>query len=151
MKKVVCFIRCCKFRISVVAFSVMLTAGSVLGGGDHAMPAITGSISVNNIDNNDRTEQVKVVVKLLDVSVADAAAVTVASTEMPGIFAEHIHYELPYDAKIIDAKNSYIVSVEVFLQQSDGSFVRKYMSTQSYPVITRGYARRIDVEVNNIR
>lgn len=144
----ICRVKC---AVLVVALGAAATAVPALGADENAMSAITGTIAVKNIDASDRARQINTVIKLLDVTVADAAALTIAREEVPGPFAEHADYTLHYDDKAIRPRNSYIVSVEVLVQQPDGSFVRKYMTTQSYPVLTRGYGNRVDVEVNNIK
>lgn len=146
--KAYCLAHC---RPCMVAMLVMMVlAIPAFAGGEKLMPTLTGTIILRNIDNNDRAQNMKTVVSLLDVSVADAGAVTMTSKDMLGPFAERIEYELEYDPRSIQSKHSYNISVSIYLRQPDGAYVRKYLSTQSFPVLTRGYSNHVDIEANNI-
>lgn len=136
-------------RPCMVAILVMM-AIPAFAGGEKSMAILTGIITLRNIDNNDRLQAMKAVVSLLDVSAADAEAVTLASKDILGSFAERIKYELEYDPRSIQLKHSYNISVSIYLRQPNGAYIRKYLSTQSYPVLTRGYGNHVDVEANNI-
>ena len=95
----------------------------------------------------------KTYVRLLDTSLADAAAKVVAEQVI-----EHSAGSLSKGAKVafvlepnsIDERGSYSVSVLVDID-GDGKISKgDYISMQSYPVLTYGYPSQVTIEVKQV-
>ncbi|MDQ3754822.1 MAG: YbaY family lipoprotein [Acidobacteriota bacterium] len=83
-------------------------------------------------------------VQLLDVSRADAPAVTITEqTIRPAGRQVPIEFELRYDPRRIDARHRYTVQVRIL---EDGQL--RFINTQAYPVITSGNPNTVEVIVN---
>ncbi len=83
-------------------------------------------------------------VKLVDVSRADAPSVTVAEqTIKPAGRQVPIEFELSYDPGRIEERNRYAVQVRIL---ENGSL--RFLTTQSYPVITGGNPSTVEIIVN---
>lgn len=83
-------------------------------------------------------------VKLVDVSRADAPSVTIAEqTIKPAGRQVPIAFELSYDPTRIEARNRYAVQVRIL---ENGSL--RFLTTQSYPVITGGNPSTVKIIVN---
>ena len=91
------------------------------------------------------------VITLLDVSLADASSKQIAQTKVTNISGSQFTFTLPFDAATIEKRNSYIVSAEIHEQSPDGIYRRTFLTTQSYPVLTRGAPRNLTVRVQRIR
>ncbi len=86
-------------------------------------------------------------VKLLDVSRADAPAVTIAEqTIMPAGHQVPIAFSLEYDPGRIDDRSRYVIQARI-LEKGQVTFI----STQAYPVITVGNPNKINVIVSPVR
>ena len=82
-------------------------------------------------------------VKLLDVSRAGAAAVTIAEqTIKPAGRQVPIAFEIRYDPSRIDVRNSYVIQARIL----EGGQLR-FINTQAHPVITQGHPKAVDVMV----
>jgi uncharacterized lipoprotein YbaY len=82
-------------------------------------------------------------VKLLDVSRADAPALTIAEKAFRSAGRQvPIDFSLEYDPSRIDQRRRY--SIQVRIIQDDRP---RFISTQPYPVITGGHPNRVDVVV----
>ena len=86
-------------------------------------------------------------VKLLDVSRADAPAVTIAEqTIMPAGHQVPIAFALGYDPGRINERSRYVIQARI-LEKGQVTFI----STQAYPVITVGNPNKVNVIVSPVR
>jgi putative lipoprotein len=86
-------------------------------------------------------------VKLLDVSRADAPAVTIAEqTIMPAGHQVPIAFALGYDPGRINERSRYVIQARI-LESGQVRFV----TTQVYPVITSGNPKTVNVIVSQVR
>ncbi len=87
-------------------------------------------------------------VRLEDVSRIDAATVTVAEILLPATAGQQqVPFSIAYRPEDIQARNTYSMKVRV----NDASGKLRYISTQSYNVITRGNpTRAIDIAVKPV-
>lgn len=74
------------------------------------------------------------IIKLLDVTIADAQAVEIARTQLTRVAGSSVLFELRYKRGSIDRRNSYVLAAEVFQKDSGQRYVRTHISKQSYPV-----------------
>ncbi len=110
---------------------------------------ISGTVSINKNNPIDSKKTVKIIVKLLDVTIIDSAATTIATKELFENSKTAFQFELVYDSSLINKKNSYIISSEIHVKQGQ-IFIKKYITMQSYPVLTKGFSNKVDVVVNSI-
>ena len=88
-----------------------------------------------------------VTVRLVDVSRADAAAIVLAEKELATQGSQvPIPFELSYDAALVDPGSSY--QIEARISHGDELL---FISTESFPVITRGNPATIAVRVDQAR
>jgi putative lipoprotein len=81
-------------------------------------------------------------IKLLDVSVADAAADVLAELNMPDPGQVPINFQLPYDPALIDERMSYTVRAEIRI---DGRLV--FTTDTAHPVLTRGAGKNVAIKM----
>ena len=92
------------------------------------------------------TPAASVEVNLLDVSLADAPATSIASLQLiPAGKQVPIPFELQYDAQRINSGHRYAIRVEVF----EGRTLR-FTNTQVYQVITQGKPKSVDIVVQPV-
>jgi hypothetical protein len=94
-----------------------------------------------------------VYVRLLDTSRADASAITVCTLTIRDValalmVQEGIGFSL--DVPAVDPRVTYTVSVLVDLDGDGQSSRGDYRSMQTYPVLTRGYGNRVEVNAERI-
>ena len=99
---------------------------------------VTGTISPP--DSMALRPDLSVEFKLLDVSMLDAPAVTIAEQVLHNPGQGPIQFEIAYDPAAIHESNSYAVQVRV-LQGDELA----YISDTAYPVITGGHPTHVDV------
>lgn len=60
--------------------------------------------------------------------------------------------DLPDNDPSIDPRSSYVVSAHVSLHDDDPTDIKvgDFLTMQSYPVLTQGYANTVDVEVKRV-
>ncbi|CAM3453491.1 YbaY family lipoprotein [Thalassospira profundimaris] len=85
------------------------------------------------------------VVRLLDVSRADAPSVEIASLRQP-VANPPMVFILPYDLDDIEPKHSYAVEAKIVNANGDLLF----RNDQSYPVLTRGAPSDVDIVVRQV-
>lgn len=85
------------------------------------------------------------VVRLLDVSKADAPSVEVAALRQP-VANPPMVFILPYDLDDIDPRHSYVLEAKIVNGNDDLLF----RNDQSYPVLTRGAPSDVDITVIQI-
>lgn len=123
----------------VLAFSADAT------GIDSKQERVTGTITY--LQRIALSPNAVIEVKLLDVSRADAPALTIAEqTLRPSGKQVPIAFELQYEPARIDARNRYTIQVRIF---ESGKL--RFINSQAYPVITAGHAKTVDIIVKPAR
>jgi putative lipoprotein len=82
---------------------------------------------------------------LQDVSRADAPAMEIARTTIPGAPSPPIRFTIPYDAAKIDSRLSYTVRAAI---RVDGKLW--FASDTAYPVLTRGAGKTVDMLLKRV-
>ena len=93
-------------------------------------------------------------VYLEDVSYQDALAKIVAQSaiaEVSHSLGTENRVEFSLQAKKIDFQASYSIRVHITLHGDEQIHLGDYISTQSYPVLTRGYPDRVLVRVTEVK
>ena len=88
-------------------------------------------------------EDSMVTVKLSDVSIADAAAITIGEQVISNPGQVPIPFEVYYDPEDIDPRFTYAVQVRI----TDGDGKLLFINTTSFPVITHGNPSILEVIV----
>jgi putative lipoprotein len=100
-----------------------------------------------------RLEAAQVVVRVEDVSRADAPSVVVGEQRFKGTDlaeAERIPFAVEIPAELIDERATYAVSVHVDVSGSGNVERGDLITTESYPVLTRGHPDEMNVRVRKI-
>jgi uncharacterized lipoprotein YbaY len=109
------------------------------------MAAVTGTVTYRQ--RMALSPNAVVEVKLLDVSRADAPAVTIAQqTIRPAGRQVPIKFEIQYDPGHIDQRHRYTIQPRIL---KDGQL--QFINTKAYPVITGGNPNTIAVIVKPVR
>ena len=85
-------------------------------------------------------------VKLVDISNQDVPAVTIADDKITNPGQVPIPFELQYDPDKIDPRMTYAVQARI---EQDGKLL--FISTQVFPVITRGKSTTVEVKVDPVK
>jgi uncharacterized lipoprotein YbaY len=116
---------------------------------------VQGTISFDKTCHVKKNKKIKVIVKLLDVSIQDALSKTIAYHERYIFQCRSLEFVIQYSKNDIDNKNIYAVAAEAYIDtgehKKEDRFVKTYITTQSYPVITHGHPSRVDLIVNSIK
>ncbi len=113
-----------------------MTATTSLAGGESA--SVTGTVTYR--ERIALTPEAVVEVKLLDVSIADASAKTIASQTIKPEHQVPIPFELVYDLAEIDARFTY--AVRATIRDRDQLL---FTTDRSYRVLTRGSPNHVDL------
>jgi putative lipoprotein len=130
--------------IRTLSFTLMLlfvTACSVTGGepgATHSAKTVTGTVTYR--ERMALTPGAVVEVQLLDVSVADAAAKTIASQTIKPKHQVPIPFELTYEPAGIDERMTYAVRATI----REGERLM-FTTDRSYRVLTRGHPDHVDL------
>ena len=89
-------------------------------------------------------------IKLIDVSIADASYILIAETIIEDITQIPMRFEIEYDASVIIQRNSYSVSADIYSADENGKERRSHITTQTYPVLTRGFGAVVNLRVQTI-
>jgi len=93
------------------------------------------------------TNDAVVEVKLVDVSRADAPAVTIAEQSIKTQGRQvPIDFKVTYDQQRIDRRRSYAIQVRIL----EGDQLR-FINTQAYLVLTHGHSNKVDVLVTAVQ
>ncbi|MCI0636571.1 MAG: YbaY family lipoprotein [Actinobacteria bacterium] len=95
-------------------------------------------------------EAAELVVQVEDVSRADAPSIVVGEQRLLGVQlygGAVLPFEIEVPAGLVDERHSYSVRAHVDISGSGEVDVGDLVSTQSYPVLTRGYGDEAVVEV----
>ena len=96
---------------------------------------------------------VDVLVYVEDVSRADAPSVVVGEQILKGVSlrsGEALPFAIEVTANNIDERNLYSVRVHIDTSQSGDTTLGDFVSTQSYPVLTRGHGTEVRVNAKRV-
>jgi uncharacterized lipoprotein YbaY len=85
-------------------------------------------------------------VKLLDISIADAEAVTISEETIANLGQVPIPFELLYDPQDIDPLNTYSVQVRI----TNGAGDLMFINTSAFLVLTQGNPSTVEVIVEPV-
>lgn len=88
-------------------------------------------------------------VKLQDVSVADAAAIELASQQIMDIRSMPVEFSLPYLTSAVSERNTYTVSARAYTMV-EGERQLQYITTRQFPVLTEGWSNEAQVVVEQV-
>jgi putative lipoprotein len=130
-----------------LATRVLLLTGCLAGcSGASVVPEVGGNATrvTGTLTYRERVAlpaAAKIMVKLVDVSRADAPAIVLGErTIEAGGRQVPFAFAIPYDAARIEASHVYAVQARI---EVDGSL--RFITDQSYPVITRGNPTHVDL------
>jgi len=119
----------------------VLVPGCVGGGGIGKTGYVTGTVTF--LQSMELPPDARVIVELRDVSIMDAPALVIAAdTIVTGGAQVPIAFKVPYERKRIDPARTYSIHAEIHIGGE-----RRFITTQSYPVLTRGEPANVDVVV----
>ena len=121
----------------VLTFSV----GAAEAGGAAEKASVTGAVMY--LQRIALSPEAVMEVKLVDVSRADAPAETLAEQRITSPGQVPVKFEISYDPSKIDPRHTYAVQARI----TEGGRLR-FISTRSYPVITRGNPNTIEIRVD---
>ena len=119
-----------------LVFALSMITSVCLAGGEPA--SVTGTVTYR--ERMALTPEAVVEVQLLDVSIADASAKTIASQTIKPEHQVPIPFELVYDPDEIDARMTYAVRATI----RDGGRLM-FTTDRSYRVLTRGYPNHVEL------
>ncbi len=123
--------------IVTLALASLIVSCAGEGGGKKG--TITGT--VNLLQRVELPADAELRVSLEDVSLQDAPAGLIAENRIPAGGKDlPLPYTLEYDAKLIEDSHAYSVRGEIFIGGE-----RRFMTTQSYPVLTREATHQADI------
>ncbi|MCC9623882.1 YbaY family lipoprotein [Thalassospira sp. MA62] len=122
-----------------ICMAVFLSACSAFQTSDHR---VTGSVT-HRTPVELSADVNTLIVRLLDVSRADAPAIEIARTQQP-VSPPPMVFVLPYDIDDIDPSKSYVVEARILSEQGDLLF----RNEQSYRVLTNGAPHDVDIVVS---
>ncbi len=107
----------------------------------HTTATVTGTVAY--LQRVALPPDAEVRVRLEDISLQDAPAGLIAEETVPTRGKQvPIPFEIEYDPKVIEETHSYSVHAEIVVAGE-----QKFVTTQSYPVLTRGASDHVDVIV----
>jgi uncharacterized lipoprotein YbaY len=113
--------------------------------------AVTGEVVLPDVDYPTKTADL--VVKVEDVSRADAPSVAVGEHRRRGVALRAgatIPFTIQIPAERLDERNLYSVSAHVDMSGTGSVKRGDLISTQSYPVLTRGHGDRVRVVLRRV-
>lgn len=126
---------------ALVGFAAALFAGCSADGGGRKTATVTGT--VNYLQSAALPPGAELYIALEDVSLQDAPAGLIAERTIPAKGREApIPFAIEYDPKVIEDSHAYSVRAEVLVGGE-----RRFITTQSYPVLTRDAPTHVDVMV----
>jgi putative lipoprotein len=93
------------------------------------------------------------IVQVEDVSRADAPSVVIGEQRQSGVSLSGgtvLPFTIEIPAELIDDRHSYSVRAHIDLSGSGEVKVGDLVSTQSYPVLTRGYGNEAEIKVTRV-
>lgn len=133
-------------RETILLFCVVLLLAGC--GDDSELSAVTGSVSFEEAVT--LKPNWRVVVQLADTSFADAPSIVLGAFSKDAPMKAPIFYSIPYDASRIEENHLYDVSASVYDMANTAEPTLLYSSTQSYPVLTNGFGKEVDIAVSAV-
>ena len=128
----------------LLATAVLTATVAAVGVGCSAMKKVdhvTGTVTC--LQTMELPPDARIIVELRDVSIMDAPALIIAAdTIVTGGAQVPIAFKVSYDRKRIDQARTYSIHAEIHIGGE-----RRFITTQSYPVLTRGAPANVDVVV----
>ena len=109
---------------------------------------ISGVISVQ--EGEELSKHVRIVIQLLDVSIADTAAVRISEEIIENVNEIPIPFTMSYDADLIKPSHRYAIAVDIYARQEHGLFRRVFRNTQHHPVIIGNGAEYVQIMVQRL-
>jgi putative lipoprotein len=113
-----------------------------------SLKQISGEIILQ--EGEELSKHARIVIQLLDVSVADTAAVKLSEAIIEDVNEIPIPFTMRYDADLIKPSHRYAVAVDIYERQENGLFRRVFRNTQHYPVITGDGAEYVQIMVQRL-
>ena len=98
------------------------------------MKQISGEIILQ--EGEELSKHARIVIQLLDVSIADTAAVKLSEEIIEDVNEILIPFTIGYDPNLIKPSHRYAIAVDIYERQEHGWFRRVFRNTQHYPVMT---------------
>jgi putative lipoprotein len=129
------------FAFAIVSAVALLVAGC--GGGSNKSVMATVSGTVTYLQSIELPPDAELRLALEDISLQDAPAGVIAQRTIPvGGKQSPLAFTIEYDTKIIEESHSYSVRAEIL-----AGGATRFVTAQSYPVLTRGAPNNADVIV----
>ncbi len=129
------------YLFALASVATWFSAGCTGGEDKNAKATVTGTVTY--LQRIALPEDAELKVALEDISLQDAPAGVIAERAIPTKGRQvPLTFAIEYDPKVIEENHSYSVRAEIHFGGE-----RKYMTTQSYPVLTRGAPSNVDVIV----
>ena len=120
-------------------------------GGVKRTHVVRGEITLPSADLP--AETADVIVQVEDVSRADAPSLVIGEQRQSGVSLRPgavLPFAVEIPAEIVDERRNYAVSVHIDLSGSGQVEVGDLVSTQTYPVLTRGYGNEVWIKVTRV-
>lgn len=104
-------------------------------------------------DDAPSTVSAELVVRVEDVSRADAPSIVVGETRLADVSLEPggiLPFEVEVAADLVDPGHSYAISAHLDLSRSGTVQVGDYITTETHPVLTYGYGDEATVAVRRV-
>ncbi len=132
------------FSLVLVAVVLVLAAGCS-GEGGKETATVTGTVTY--LQRMALPPEAEIVLRLEDISLQDAPAGLIAEKSITAKGKQvPIPFAIEYDPKLIEESHAYSVHAEIIIGGE-----RKFVTTQSYPVLTRDNPPNVDVIVMAIQ
>ncbi len=129
----------CLLGLGLVA--TVIASGCTGGGDQNAKATVTGTVTY--LQRIALPPDAELKVTLEDISLQDVAAGVIAEQTFPAKDKQvPLAFAIEYDPKVIEEKHSYSVRAEICIGGE-----RKFVTMQSYPVLTKGAPSNVDVIV----
>lgn len=96
------------------------------------------------------SKSARVVIQLLDVSIADAPAVQISEEIIENVNEVPMPFTIHYDPDLIKPSHRYAIAVDIYEMQEHGLFRRVFRNTQHYPVITGDGGEYLQIMVERL-
>jgi phosphotransferase system IIB component len=116
-------------------------------------PSIESGVITGTIDFTDGFESeqaTKLIIKLEDVSLADAASITLSEITLKTFETVPIQFTIGFNPGDIKEAMSYSVSARLYSQDEDGKEKLTHINTSSFPVLTNGFDNTVNLLLDEI-
>jgi uncharacterized lipoprotein YbaY len=112
------------------------------------MKQISGEIILQ--EGEELSKHASIVIQLLDVSIADTAAVKLSEEIIEDVNEIPIPFTIGYDPALIKPSHRYALAIDIYERQENGWFRRVFRNTQHYPVMTGDGAEYVQIMVQRL-